>query len=92
MLAHRLATEAELPPPDYSNPITKLEKAIKKLKSLIEDVGDEGYESTLTLMLDGMQLKWAKMVKKRDSDMKRAWKPYWAIWGVTKGQDVYSKG
>jgi hypothetical protein len=93
MLAHRLATEAELPSPDYSNPITKLEKTIKKLQDLIqEDIEDEEDARALNSTLHDMQLRWANMVKKRDPDIKEAWKLYWAIWGVTKGQDAYSKG
>jgi hypothetical protein len=93
MLAHRLATEVELPPPDYSNPISKLKKTIKKLQDLIqEDIEGEEDARALNSTLHSMQLKWATMVKKRDPDIKEVWKPYWAIWGVTKGQDVYSKG
>lgn len=91
MVTHRLATEAELPPPNYSNPITKLEKTIKKLKDLVEeDVEEEEDIRTLKLIIHGMQFRWANMVKERDANIKQAWKQYWAIWGVTKGQKAYS--
>ena len=91
MLARRLATEAELPPPNYSNPITKLERTIKKLKDLVEeDIEEEEDIRTLKSVIHGMQLKWANMVKERDTNIKEAWKPYWAIWGVTKGPEAYS--
>jgi hypothetical protein len=29
------------------------------------------------------------MIKERDVKIKEAWKPYWLIWGVTKGQEAY---
>jgi hypothetical protein len=91
MLAGRLGIEAELPPPNYSNPITKLEKTIKKLKDLVEeDIEEEEDVRTLKSMIHGMQLKLGNMVRKRDADIKQAWMPYWAIWGVTKGQEAYS--
>jgi hypothetical protein len=90
MLAQRQAIEAELPPPNYSNPITKLEKTIKKLQDLVEeDIEEEGDVRTLESMIHGMQWKWANLVKERDAKIKEAWKPYWAIWGVTKGQEAY---
>lgn len=93
MLVHRLATEAELPPPAYENPITKLEKTIKKIQELIqEDIDDEEDLLTLESMVHGMRLKWANMVKMKDANIKEAWMPYWAIWGATKGQEVYLKG
>jgi hypothetical protein len=93
ILARRLATEAELPPPTYSNPITKLEKTIKKLKDLVEeDIEEEEDIRTLKSIIHGMQLKWGNMIKERDVKIKEAWKPYWAIWGVTKGQEAYWMG
>lgn len=83
MLAHRHAIEAELPPPKYQNPITKLERVIKTLEDLIEeDIEDEEDARTLKSIVQGMRRRWAGMVTKRDTAIKEAWKPYWAIWGM----------
>jgi hypothetical protein len=91
MLAHRLATETELPPPNYCNPVTKLEKAIKKLQDLIkEDIEEEEDIRILKSLVHGMQLRRTSIVKTRETNIKEAWKPYWAIWGVTKGLEAYS--
>lgn len=93
MLALRLAFEVELPSPDYKYPITKLEKTIKKLKDLVEeDIEEEEDIRILKSMIFAMRRKWANMVIDRDTNIKEAWKPYWAIWGVTKGQEAYCYG
>lgn len=77
----------KLPPTDYSNPISKLEKTVKKLQDLTQEgIEDEEGASALKSTVHGTQQRWANMVKKRDADIKDAWKPYWAIWGVTKGR------
>jgi hypothetical protein len=93
MLALRLAFEVELPPPSHKNPITKLEKTVKKLEDLVEeDIEEEEDIRTLKSMIHAMRGKWAKMVMDSDTNIKEAWKPYWAIWGVTKGEEAYYYG
>ena len=50
-----------MPPPTYSNPITKLEKTIKKLKDLVEeDIEEEEDIRTLKSIIHGMQVKVGK--------------------------------
>ena len=92
MLARRLATEAELAPPAYINHISKVERVIKKLRDLIdEDIEDEEDASNSNSIVRDMQRKWVHMVQERDANLKGAWNGYWAVWGVTRGQDIYSK-
>jgi hypothetical protein len=80
--------EAELPPPTYKNPITKLENAIRKLEVLIaEDIEDEDDLGTLESMVLGMRRKYGIMFRERDAKIKDAWKPYWAIWGIKNAQE-----
>jgi hypothetical protein len=90
MLANRLALEAELPPPSYKNPITKLEGTIAKLENLVAQwLEEEDDIRTLQSMILRMRRKWANMVRERDAKIKEAWQPYWAIWGIKSGQEGY---
>jgi hypothetical protein len=82
--ANNKAIDAELPPPEYRNRVTGIEKQIELAKSLIKDgVKKEELEQALPQM----KRKWADEIMKRDGRIRDAWKEYWGVWGVEKGQE-----
>jgi len=82
--AHRRAIDAELPPPTYTNPVTQIEKDIEDAKILI---GMGVRRKELEEALPRMKSKWVDAITKRDDRIREAWREYWGIWGLEKGQD-----
>jgi hypothetical protein len=82
--AHRRAMDVELPPPDYENPITKLEKHIQAAKTLIEE---DIMRKELSEILPVIREQWGRMVVERDMGIRKVWEDFWAVWGVLKGQE-----
>ncbi|TAQ88124.1 hypothetical protein B7494_g3519 [Chlorociboria aeruginascens] len=77
------AMDAELPPPDYKNPVTEIQKQIDSARSLIaEGVMKEDLQGILSKMRE----RWAEAVRRREQGIRAAWKEYWGIWGIQEGK------
>jgi hypothetical protein len=70
--------DAELPPPEYKNPIILVEKHMDEARQYIADgVRKEEMEAALVRM----QERRRQIICNRDRDIRKAWEEYWGIWG-----------
>jgi len=64
--------------------VTQIEKDIEDAKILI---GMGVRRKELEEALPRMKSKWVDAITKRDDRIREAWREYWGIWGLEKGQD-----
>lgn len=76
--AYKKIMDAELPPPDYKNPVQEVEKNIMRAYELIE----EGIQAEqLQAVLPRMWKVRAERIRERDEGIRRACGWFWGIWG-----------
>lgn len=73
--------DAELPPPDYKNPIAKIEKHMEQARRFIAQ-GVRKAEMEMALVR--MEERRKQVLIERERNIRRAWEEYWGIWGPEK--------
>ena len=70
--------DAELPPPDYTSPVTQIEThMVEARRFIVDDVRKVEMEAALTRM----EQRRKEIILKRDQDIRKVWEEYWGIWG-----------
>lgn len=70
--------DAELPPPHYENPVTKIEQDMEEARRFISQ-GIRKVEMEAALLR--METRRMEMTVKRERAIRKAWEEYWGIWG-----------
>ena len=70
--------DAEIPPPEYKNPVTQIERHMEEARRFIAQGIRKGeMEAALVRMAERRR----EVLVKRDRDVRKAWEEYWGIWG-----------
>ena len=76
--ANKRAMDAELPPPEYKDPVLQIERHMDEARQyILGGVRKQEMMAALARMEDRRR----EIIVKRDGNIRMVWEEYWGIWG-----------